>query len=370
MRQGISTTARKNPIIRERNRQHQNIHAKSTGVTQVLEDSSFLKEYIPDLAMADIILHRLAKKKITPEENIKRLLKAATGYLALYERKLLFSPTGDFKMDMLALINAFSDQLPEKQELNIDYINNEFVFIVYQSNAELYWSTIYYIPLYIAEKMRPKIKRLYLRFCAFMKQQNVIRSITDTYDYEMLTEDIEYRMKEENEEIDEEYLEMYKSYKKKTSKANKLISRIEEYVPVRPEELLYDLKDIKNITIEEKAQIDCMIRGVELMSRDSLTNYCYNNRYDNFTNIEVHDGNGTVEWQNLICFSWGDSESDPVVECHFQFLNSNSQESETIEPYSFAVLSPDKQEKLPPCNYPFEWADYIEDYYKYLVPNE
>lgn len=370
MRQKISTTARKNSIIRERNRQHQNIRAKSTGVTQVLEDNSFLKECIPNLAMADVILYGLAEKMITPEVNIERLFKAATGYLALYERKLLFSPTGDFKVDMPALISAFSDQLPEKQELNIDYINNEFVFIVYQPNAELYWGTICYIPLYIAEKMRPKIKRLYIRFCAFMKQQNAISSIIDTYDYEMLTEDIEYRMKEENEEIDEEYLEMHKSYKKKTGKANKLISQIEKYVPIRPEELLYDLKNSKNITIDEKAQIDCMIRGVNLMSNDSLTNYRYNNRYDNFTNIEVHDGNGTVEWQNLICFSWGDSKSDSVVECHYQFLNSSSQESETIEPFSFIILSPDKQEKLLPCNYPFEWLEYIEDYYKHLVPNE
>lgn len=370
MQQGISATTRKNPIIRERNRQHQNIRAKSTGVTQVLEDNSFLKEYIPDLAMADVILYRLAEKKISPEENIERLLKAATGYLALYERMLSFSPTGNFKLDMLALISAFSNQLPEKQELNIDYINNEFVFIVYQPNEELYWNKVCYIPLSIAEKMRPGIKRLYIRFCAFMKQQNAILSITDTYDYEMLTEDIEYRMKEDNEEIDEEYLEMHNSYKKKAGKANKLISRIKKHVPVRPEKLLYDLKNIKNITIDEKAQIDCMIRGVELMSRDSLTNYCYNNRYDNYTNMEIHDGNGTVEWQNLICFSWGDSESDPVVECHFESLNSSSQESETIEPYSFAVLSPDKQEKLLPCNYPFEWSDYIEDYYKHLVPNE
>ncbi len=371
MQQTISTTVRKNPTTRKAGLQHKNIRAESTGVTQILTDNSFLKEQFSPLLFGETILFDGADGLITPQENMKNLIKAATGYLKLYEKELSFSPTGNFGYDIENLYNEFSKKLPDKQNLNIDYSKNEFVFIVYQPNADSYWNTICYIPLSIAHTMRPKVKRLFIRFCAFMMQVNKIIPIYDSYDYEMIIEDTKSCMEEDGEEMSEEFIQMYNSYENKTGIAHKLIMTVKNHVSVNPEELLHDLKSVKGLTSLETEQINCMIRGTELMSRDNLTNYVYNNLYDGLTNSEMDCGDGTVEWQDFIAFTWREPDRDEIVKCHFTALNDSWQNCITIEPFSFTILSPDKQEKLPPCNYPFEWLDYLElDYYENLVINE
>lgn len=373
MQQRISNGIRKNPVKREAGQQHKNIRAKSTGVTQILTDNSFLKEQFQPLSLAEIISFDKVDGLSSPQENIKNLIKAATGYLALYEKQFSFIPSGNFGYDLANLFNEFSMQLPKNQELNVDYSKNQFVFVVYQSNEDFYWRTICYIPLSIANTMRPKMKRLYIRFCAFMMQVNNIKPIYSSDDYDMIIEDIQSRKEdqEQEDEIAEEYVQMYHSYENKTGKANKLIKMVENHTIVNPNELLHQLRSIKGLTSLETEQINCMIRGTELMSSDNLTNYVYNNLYDGYTKSEMEVEYGTVGWQDSITYSWGEGSNDPIVDCHYLMLNDNWQNLEVIEPYSFTILSPDKQEKLPPCNFPFKWLDYLQDdYLKYLAINE
>lgn len=369
MQQTISTTVRQNPTTRKAGLHNKNIRAKTTGVTQIFADNSFLKEQFKPLSLAETISFGGVGGVAASQENMKNLIKAATGYLKLYEKEFSFIPSGNFSHDMENLIDEFSKQLPENQELNVDYSGSKFVFIIYQSNKDFYWSTICYIPLSIAHTMRPKVKRLYVRFCAFMKQANNINSICNTYDYQMIVEDIKSQI-DEGEEVDDEFVQMYHSYEKKTGKANKLIKAVENHTHINPNDLLHDLKKLKGLTPLETEQVNCMIRGTELMSRDNFTNYVYNNLYDEFTDSELECGDGTIEWQNFITFSWGDIDIDPIVRYHFNMLNDSWQNMVTIEPFSFTILSPDKQEKLQPCNFPFKWLEYLEDYYKHLVNNE
>lgn len=370
MQQTFSTTVRQNPTTRKAGLHCNNIRAKSTGVTQDFADNSFLREQFKSLSLTETLSFEGVDKVTALQENMKNLIKAATDYLKLYEKEFSFIPSGNFAHDMKNLINEFSKQLPENQELNVDYFENKFVFIVYQSSKDFYWRTICYIPLSIAHTMRPKIKRLYIRFCAFMKQVNNINSIYNTYDYEMVVEDIKSQI-EEDEDVDNEYVQMYHSYERKTGKANKLIKTVENHIHVNPNDLLHDLKKMKGLTPLETEQVNCMIRGTELMNRDNFTNYVYNNLYDKFTDSEVECGDGIIEWQNFIMFSWGDIDVDPIVKSHFNMENDTWQNMVIIEPFSFTVLSLDKQEKLQPCNFPFEWLDYFaQDYYKHLVINE
>ena len=370
MQQTISPIIRSHPFTGEREQKYRNIRAKSTGTPQISTDNSFLREQFADIPLTDFIPQTDYPKIVSPKQNVERLIKAASGYLALYGKELSFTPSGNFGRDMKDLIHSATQQLPEGQMLNIDYINNEFMFVVYQANPKEYWGTIVHLPVSIAHTMRLKVRKLFIRFIAFIMRQNNLPFIKDTYDYYFLIEDIRERMKDKDEEVETSYIEIMRSYTHKKGKASRILKQIEQCPVSSPEELLTELKNLKHISTNETEQINCMIRGLELISQDKLSNYMYDECYDNYhqDSLENHDN---TAWNELICISWGTYVDDALIEPHFDSLNERCGNSEITEPYSHMVLSSEKSEKLPICTYPFKWLEYIgNDFYKHLVINE
>lgn len=352
----------------KREHEHWNIRAKSTGTPKVIADNSFLKECFTNIPLTNIDDCNF-KKPIPSKKNMKQLIKAATDYLALYDKKLSFTPTGKYGRDMNDLIYAITLLLPEGQSLNVDYTDNEYVFVIYQSHPNLHWSTIAYIPVSIAETMRLQIRKLFIRFMAFIMQQNRLLTIKDTYEYDIFVEDVKSNMAD-NGKIDEKYIDIMRSYENKRGKANRMLQQIKQCDNYSPNTLLTELKSLKRISLKEKEQVDCMIRGLELLSRDSLLAYSYDDTYDNIS-YEYADDNEATIWNDLICISWGTFDEDALIDFHFEVLNDRCSNCGVTEPHSYQILSPEKVEKLPPCTFPFEWLDYIcLDFYKHLTTNE
>lgn len=370
MQQSISTIIGQIASTGKREQEHRNIRAKSTGTPKVIADNSFLKECFTDIPLTDIADCDL-KKPISPKKNMKRLIKAATDYLALYDKELSFTPTGKFGRDMTDLIHAITLLLPEGQSLNVDYIDNDgYEFFVYQSHPNRCWDIITYIPVSITETMRPTIRKLFIRFMAFIMQQNSLPTIKETYEYDIFVEDVKSNMVENKEEVDEQYIDTMRSYKNKRGKANRMLQQIKQCDNYAPNELLTELKSLKRISLEEKEQVDCMIRGLELLSQDSLLAYSYDDTYDNI-NCEYADDNEATRWHDLICISWGTSGKDALIDYHFEGVSDRCNNFGATEPQSCQILSPEKVEKLAPCTFPFEWLDYIcNDFYKHLTTNE
>lgn len=370
MELSISPIIRQNSFTGERKQEHRNIRAKSTGTPQIITDNSFLKEQFAYIPLTDILNWEKFAISTPTEKNMERLIKAATGYLALYGKELQFTPSGDFGRDMTALIHTLTPLLPEGQSLNVDYADKEFVFVAYQELPKQDWSIICYIPVSIAETMRPTLWKLFIRFMAFMMQQNNLPTIKDTCEYEIFLDDVEYRMTEESEEVDECYIEVMQSYKDKNGKANRMLEQVKQCDNCQPDALLAELKNLKRLSKKEKEQVECMIRGLELMSRDTLAKYTYEDDYDNL-NCEYTNSGEMVRWYDLVCVSWGTSEEDALIDYHFEGLSDRCNNCGATVPYSYKILSPEKPEKLTPCTFPFEWLDYIcEDFFKHLTTNE
>ncbi|WP_373155574.1 hypothetical protein [Bacteroides cellulosilyticus] len=374
MQESISPTLRANTLKRARETKptYRNIRARSTGASQITTDNSFLKEEFSSILLSDIIPQSDFAAIANPAQNIENLIKAATGYLACYGIKMEYVPCGMFARDISNLIRLVRQLLPENQRLNIDFSNNEFVFIVYQENPKCYWGTIAHIPISIAETMRPTIRKLFFRFIAFIMQHNDLSTIKDTWDYYCIIEDIESRMTDEHDEVEDRFIQFMKSYENKTGKANKLFSQISLCHNVCPKKLLDDLTKIKVKNTTEAQQVNCMIKGIKLMSRDNLTRYVYNDTYDALNDESSADYEEIeMTWNNLVCFSWETAEKDPIAEYHFESLSCTCENSFISEPKSHLILSPHKSKKLPACNFPFKWLNYINnDYFKYLSTNE
>lgn len=364
----VSPTLRANTTSRKAGSEYRGIRPKGTGTTQVITNNSFLKEQFTDLCLTEIETIFDTNRVTNPEKNIEKLIKVASNYLSLYGKELLFKPCGIFGRDITDLINRVTDLLPEHQLLNVDYSDDEFFFAVYQSHPTSTWDTICYIPISIAKTMRPKIRKLFIRFIAFMMQQNYIPFIKDTTNFEIFIEDVQYQMKEEKEEVNENVIQMMRSYKNSKGEANQFIKLIEQNKDINPCSLLDELKSIKRISKDEAEQVKCMIRGIELMCTDVLTNYIYDETYDEYTQ---ECDNERIEWHNLISVSWGMPEEDSLVEYHFQMMNDECGNMGATEPLSYLILSPEKQEKLSSCEFPYLWLEYIcNDYFKHLVINE
>lgn len=368
MQQPTSPIVRQNSPTGKSEPKDRNIRAKSTGTPTVITDNSFLKESFTPLPLTDFIPF----EGITnPERNMERLIKAASQYLALYNKKLFFTPTGQFGHDITDLTHTVIQLLPDGQSLNVDYIKNEFVFIVYQSNPKHYWGTIVYLPVSIAHTMRPTIRKLFIRFIAFIMKQNKLPIIKDTYDYGYFIDDTQQRMEDPDEEVDEADIDAMRSYKNKKGKAYRMLQQVVECKDYQPDKLLTELKSLKHLNGVETEQVQCMIRGLNLLSRDMLTVYEYDTTYDNYNNDYSNDDNEKVEWENMICVSWGTEDNDPLVKCHFNTLNDRCCNYDITEPLVHTILSPDNSEKLPLCTFPFEWLNYIcDDFYKHLNTNE
>lgn len=352
---------------------YRNIRARSTGASQIHTDNSFLKEEFAHVILADVMPNSDFSQIVNPAMNIQKLVKAASNYLSLYGTEFSFTPCGKFGQDIHSLIKTVTPLFPENQMLNVDYISNEFVFIVYQSHPKFYWNTITYIPVSIAHTMRPTIRKLFIRFIAFIMQQNNLPTIKDTYNYEFIVEDIKNNMQSNSEdfvEVDQETIDTMRSYDNKTGKASKLLKQISQYTCTQHNTLLIDLKKLKRLSAVEKEQVACMIRGVELMSRNLLGDYTYNHSYDDYNGDSEYDDE-SVDWKDLICVSWDIGKKDPLAQCHYEMLNAQCQNSLVTEPISFSILSATKAEKLIPSSFPFEWLDYIcDDYFNYLVQDE
>lgn len=370
MQQSISPIVGQNPFAGKKGQEYRNIRAKSTGTPQIITDNSFLKQSFIDIPLTDIIDWSDFKKPVPSKENMQRLIKAATGYLALYGKELTFTPSGKFGRDMTNLIRTVTPLLPKGQLLNVDYTDNEFIFVVYQYNPNRCWDIITYIPVSIIETMRPKIKKIFLRFVAFIMQQNNLSTIKESYDYDIFVEDTKYRMKDPSEEIEECYIKAMRSYKNKKGKANRMLQKIDQCDNYQPDALLAELDNLQPISSTEKEQIQCMIRGLKLLSKDSLINYAYDDTYDQLSCQYACDTEA-VRWHELIYLSWGTSEEDALINYHFQGLNERCTSFETTEPSSYLILSSEKYKKLTPCTFPFKWLDYIcNDFYKHLTTNE
>ena len=368
MHQSATPVTRKNPFTGEKEQKYRNIRATSTGTSQIITDNSFLKEQFINIPLTDVAPLVDFEKRVNPENNIERLIRAAMGYLSLYDKKMTFTPIGRFGYDLTNLIHKVTQSLPEGQSLNVDYIGDEFVFVVYQPNPTRYWDTIVYIPISIAHTMRPKIRKLFIRFIAFIMQHNNLPTIKDTYDYDYFIENIQERMKDKNDEVDESFIEAMRSYKNKRGKANRMLQQVNQHTDTRPEELLTELKNLQHLSTTETEQIQSMIRGIELLSSDRLVEYSYENNYDYYYCDYLDSNYEQTAWYDLICLSWGTCCEDEITDYHYEGLSERCNNSDVSSPYSYTTLSPDKPQKLPPCTFPFEWLDYIcDDFYKNLV---
>lgn len=372
MQQTVSPIIRQNTFIGKEEAKLRNIRAKSTGTPQVIPNNAFLKEHFSKLLLCNIISDEVLKKIINPQKNIMQLIGAATNYLALYEIELSFSPSGNFAQDVANLITSFDSLLPNGQMLNLDYDENkgEFIFIVYQPHPMLYWDAICYIPVSITETMRPKLKKLFIRFMAYMMNRNNISTIQNTYDYDAFVEDVQQSMRDKNAEVTEFSIETMRSYENKRGKANRKFQLIEQCNNYQPNELLAELKNLKSISSKESEQVQCMIRGLELMSQGSLMEYVYEDTYDNYS-CEYTDYNEMMRWQDLICISYGTCNDDALIKYHFEGVCDHCNNLGTTIPYSYLLLSIENLKKLPPCTFPYEWLDYIcYDFFKHLTTDE
>lgn len=368
MQQSISPIVGQNSFAGKKGQEYRNIRAKSTGTPQIITDNSFLKQSFIDIPLTDIIDWSDFKKPVPSKENMQRLIKAVTGYLALYGKELTFTPSGKFGRDMTNLIRTVTSLLPKGQLLNVDYTDNEFIFVVYQYNPNRCWDIITYIPVSIIETMRPKIRNLFIRFVAFIMQQNCLPTIKSSYEYDIFVKDIKCRMKDQSEEVDECYIQAMRSYENKKGKANRMLQRIDQCDNYQPDALLAELNNLQPISSTEEEQVQCMIRGLKLLSQDSLINYDYD---DTFDNISCQHANETVNWNRLIYLSWGVYDADILINYHYESLSDRCNNFGAIEPSSYLILSSEKFEKLTPCTFPFEWLDYIcNDFYKHLTINE
>ncbi len=318
------------------------------------------------------MMHQFDIHKIdNPEQNMKELIKAASGYLALYEKELSFTPSGKFERDMNDLIHAVTQLLPDGQLLDVDCINNRLAFVVYQSSPTDYWDTIVYIPVSIAHTMRLEIRKLFIRFIAFIMQQNNLSNIKDTYDYAIYVRYIQDSLREKDEEVTESQIEALFSYKNKKGKAYQILKQIEQCQESYPDNLLEELKRLKHLSINETEQVQCMVRGLELLSRDKLSGYVYDKSRKNNCSGSSNVKSMRIGWDNLICVSWGTPANDALVEFHLDAVNDRCQNYDVTTPYSYMTLSSENPEKLAPCIFPFEWLDYIcNDFYEHLAINE
>lgn len=371
MQQSFFSVTRQNSFTRKKEQYNRSTRTKSTGTAQVTTNNAFLKNRFTDIPLTDIVPLEVFDKVTNPQKNLEKLVKAAADYLAQYQKELLFKPSGKFGLDITNLIHAVTQLLPDGQLLNVDYMDKEFIFIVYQPNPKRSWDTIVYLPVSKAHTMRPTVKKLFIRFIAFIMRQNNLPTFKDTYDYDIFIEDIQYRMKDKSEEVDDCYIELMRSYNNKKGKANRLLKQIEQCKEYNPNELIIEMKSLKRLSKTESEQINCMIRGLELLSRDRLNKYVYDNTYDDYHNYHSDEGENRTDWTDLICISWGTYSEDAFADWHFEVLNELCNNYGISEPYSFTILSSEKPEKVPPCTFPFEWLDYIcNDFYKHLTNYE
>lgn len=366
MEQGTALSVRQNIAQRRCIRPQRRVCPQGTVAAEIRADNSFLREKFSPLLQQEIYPSDKYEKHVLSEQNLQRLVKAASDYLSLYGRTFDFTPTGYVCRDIALLVEEVASLLPPGQQLNLDYIGNEYHFIIYQSSPDECWQYILNIPISIAPMLRTKLRKLFIRFIRFMMQQNGIPLLTDLYDYDCLCDQYDYE--ESKDDFDKEVTKMLHAYRDKRGLVYRYFRQLDNRrIHERYHPLMKALKSFKPRNQKERNQVGCMVRGMELMASDTLLRFDYN-PYSDDVNDYADDYEEPQLWRGLIYVSWGVPKEDGVVEYVIMGQNDMCANFGINEPYSYLLLSSENGEKLSPCEFPYKWRNYIiDDFYTYLT---
>lgn len=334
---------------------HRNIRPKRTDIAKVVSDYSFLNEIIAPVRLIDII-SQPDMMSIDKDINLKTLIECATKYLSLYGIKFSFEPTGNWSNDFICLTNRFSESLPDCQELDISYSDEGICFSVYKF-SDRYWSDFVFIPVAAAQRLDKDIRKMFLQFIALMMTENKLPFVSETFDFETMKDDIENR-KDEEEDFSPEFTEVIKMYSEKNREGFLIFKEIQSYYETITTEQLYeDLSKFPYKTTEEKMQVECLQRGLQLMKDNTLMQYCCPADNNGILDDVYYDERGM--WKETIMVHYG-LDDDLLMDDLFNMKSDYLSQIGCFEPCIAQLLTLDRpMAKLPDANYPFIWQDYI-----------
>lgn len=334
---------------------HRNIRPNGTDIAKVVSDYSFLNEIIAPVRLIDII-SQPDMMSMDKNINLKTLIECATKYLSLYGIEFSFEPTGNWSNDFISLTNRFSESLPDCQELDISCSDKGFCFSVYKFSDQ-YWNDFVFIPVAAAQRLDKNIRKMFLQFIAIMMTENNLPYVSETFDFETMKDDIENR-KDEEEDFSPEFTEVIKMYSQKNREAFLIFKEIQSYYETITTEQLYeDLSKFPYKTTEEKMQIECLQRGLQLMKDNTLLQYCCPADNNGILDDTYYDERGM--WKETIMVHYG-LDDDLLMDDLFNMKSDYLNQLGTFEPCIAQLLTLDRpMSKLPDANYPFLWYDYI-----------
>ena len=147
-------------------------------------------------------------------------------------------------------------------------------------------------------------------------------------------------------------------YSQKNSEAFLIFKEIQSYYETITTEQLYeDLSKFPYKNTEEKMQIECLQRGLQLMKDNTLLQYCCPADNNGILDDTYYDERGM--WKETIMVHYG-LDDDLLMDDLFNMKSDYLNQLGTFEPCIAQLLTLDRpMSKLPDANYPFLWYDYI-----------
>lgn len=335
---------------------HRSIRPKGTDIAKMVSDYSFLNENIDPVRLIDII-SQPDMMSIDKDINLNTLIECAVKYLSLYGIEFSFQPTGNWSNDFICLTNRFSESLPDCQELDISCSDEGICFSVFKFSDQC-WRDFVFIPVAAAMRLDKDIRKMFLQFIALMMFENKLPYVSETFEYETMKDDIEYRKDDEGEDYSPEFTEVIKMYSDKSREAFLIFKEIQSYYETITTEQLYeDLSRFSCKTAEEKMQIECLQRGLQLMKNNTLLQYCCPADDNGIVDDVYYDERGM--WKETIMVHYG-LDDDLLMDDLFNMKSDYLSQIGSFEPCIAQLLTLDgPMSKLPDANYPFIWHDYI-----------
>lgn len=293
--------------------------------------NDFLKERIPSLPSKD---QEELPIELDEEISMQFMYDTMSNYLGLLKKKFEYQLTGNFRIDICSLYSEFISYLQKETYADINLANewdeNSLeLYLYHYPNA--FRDEFVFLPISIVEKMPEYLGTLFLDFVGFYyKTQQV--SIPEENDYFSYV--IDFEAEEAGETANDSHCELsdeerseYKEFAEcalnyqNGGRYYPYFEHIINYVPDK-NALMEHLKKAKYLHDGNNLKlIECLIKGVELCSKDCIMRYNYVEGKDDKILLDIYqDEIEPVELDALFLIIW--DEMDPVVNHAMDYINS------------------------------------------------
>jgi hypothetical protein len=348
---GISPKDRENINHRTRPEKHPSgsKQAKKSN-TEVRESGNdFLTSIFKPIRTIDI-------DPLYSEANYKYLYDSAKNYTGLLNKgfNIEYNPT-----DFNSLYTEFDKKVPEGQSLYIFEKDNKLHFKITQAYDN---NTLYYIPCEIIDQSSGVFRDILIDFFCILKYTQKLTSQMDSYHCSGLLEELEYQEESGELDIDDDYLQLLKSYK--DGDIAKTLDLVNSHPKCAPCELQKIISEYKPQSEKESEILVLLLQGLEILKYEiSIFQYAeVPNSYDPAGYGEV-----PMSADELVMIVYAD---DIIVENMIESVNMSCQECE-CEYFCAGIveLSPDTEQAMQPEWFVVNFLEWLSKFISKLYDN-